>query len=146
MNNRDGTLRAIREDNYHYTFIRGQEAVKIAECACFTDGKETPSALEFDWGYCNSNQQLLAMQEGQGAEGSAEIYNWLDPEKARKHLRICAVMGDKAERIDQWRAERNADGTIVIRSPENGNVLVLRLDTEKEEAVLLQDGKELPLF
>ena len=139
LNNRDGALKVHRADEQRYVFRRNGEAMKLFECAAYVDGKALPSRMQFDWGYCHRNYHPLANTQGQAKEGSAEIYNWVDAQAGKTHMRVCAIAADRDERIKGWHIKAEANGDWYIESPEREKVLKLRVWSE--HVYLEQDGQ-----
>lgn len=144
VNNRDGKLNTHRADEHRYVFRRGGEAMKVFECECFVDGEKLPSRMQFDWGYVHRNYHPLANTEGQGKEGSAEIYNWVDARPGRQHLRICAIAADAEPRIKGWHMKPDEQGDWYIESPEKEKLLRLRI--RNNHAYLLEGEDEIEVL
>ena len=139
MNNRDGALKTHIKDPHKLVFRRGGEAMKVFECLCLADGEESPSNLMFDWGYCHRNYHPLPNQEGQGKEGSAEIYDWAD-KPALTHIRLCAIASEKDGPIVGWHIKPDGNGQWYIESPEKKEVLRVRI--VPDGAFLVKNGQE----
>ncbi len=139
MNNRDCKLNVHRADEHRYVFRRGGEAMKLFECACFADGVELPSQMQFDWGYVHRNYHPLPNYEDQAKEGSALIYNWVDAKPCKQHLRICAIASDEEPRIKGWHIKPDEKGDWYIESPEKEKLLQLRI---QDDHVYLIDGDD----
>ena len=95
--------------------------------------------MQFDWGYVHRNYHPLANTEGQGKEGSAEIYNWVDARPGRQHLRICAIAADAEPRIKGWHMKPDEQGDWYIESPEKEKLLRLRI---RNNHVYLLEGED----
>ncbi len=144
MNNRDGALKTHRADEHRYVFRRNGEAMKVFECEAYVDGEKLPSKMQFEWGYVHRNYHPLANQEGQGKEGSAEIFNWVDAQAGKTHLRLCALASDRDERIKGWHIKPDAEGNWYIESPEKVKVLVVRI--EDGQVYLIQNGEKVAVI
>ena len=120
-------------------FLKSDEAMKVFECMCLADGEESPSNLMFDWGYCHRNYHPLPNQEGQGKEGSAEIYDWAD-KPALTHIRLCAIASEKDGPIVGWHIKPDGNGQWYIESPEKKEVLRVRI--VPDGAFLVKNGQE----
>ena len=127
VNNRDGKTLTHRADEHRYVFRRGGQGMKLFECVNEVDGSRTPSRMQFQWGYCHRYYHPKPNQEGQGREGSAEIYDWIDDAPGIRHLRVCAIAADEEPRITGWHIKPDPEGNWYIESPEKEKQLVLQI-------------------
>jgi len=142
MNNRDGKLEVQRLDQHHYAFARFGESMRIAEYLCMVDGKEQPSHMQMDWGFCHKHYSSRPNEEGQGKEGTIELYNWVDAVPGYEHLRICTIL--TGSETETWMEEE--DGKLIILSREAGTLLSLRIQGGQVYLLGDSDSDETPLL
>jgi len=144
INNRDNALDVHRVNDHRYVFRRGGEGLKVIHCENFVDGESAPSMIQFEWGYCHKYYHPQANKDCQGKEGSAEIYNWIDPKPGKKHLRLVALAASDTEDVRCWHIVKEENGDWHIEDPKKNPVLTVRL--KDDSAYLIQNGEAIRIL
>ncbi|MBU3191015.1 heparinase II/III-family protein [Clostridium bowmanii] len=118
LNNRDGKLKSTRISNDKYEFTRNDVAMKLFQVMAQSDGATNECGLSFDWGYVHDCYHPQPHQLGQGAEGSALIYNYTSSEYKTNHLLVYAIAMDDINNIEGFIMKNSDNSTIALESPE----------------------------
>ncbi|MBU3113850.1 heparinase II/III domain-containing protein [Clostridium lacusfryxellense] len=118
LNNRDGKLKTNRITNDKHEFSRNNVAMKLFLAMSKSDGKKNECDLSFDWGYVHDCYHPQPHQLGQGAEGSAIIYNYTSREYKTNHLLVHAIAIDDTENIKDFSMKISENNTFALESSE----------------------------
>ena len=119
LNNRDNQLKTNVAAETKLVFRRAPAAIKFFQVSSKSDGQDNPCNLSFGWGYVHDCYHPLHNQKGQGAEGSATIYNYTSSEYKTNHTIVYAIVMEHIDKIKQWHIKSPAENVYHALPPGN---------------------------
>ncbi|THF82131.1 heparinase II/III domain-containing protein [Cohnella fermenti] len=102
LNNRDNRLQTNVAAETKLVFRRNGAGMKFFQVSAMSGDEANRNGLSFDWGHVHDCYHPLPNQKGQGAEGSASVFQYTSEAYRKRHTIVYVAAMDDRDTIRSW--------------------------------------------